>query len=54
MFVSVKSLTALIDQDIQYYIDDGFLLGWYYSTDGAYIGDGTLETAERIERERQE
>lgn len=36
------------------YIDDGYIIGWYYSTDGGYIGDGTLETAERIERERQE
>lgn len=37
-----------------WYIDNGFLIGWYYCKEGCQYGDGTLETAERIERERKE
>lgn len=33
------------------YIDNGFILGWYYCKEDCYFGDGTKEEAERIEKE---
>jgi hypothetical protein len=32
------------------YIDNEYIYGWYYQSDYRLIGDGTKETAERIEK----
>lgn len=31
-----------------------YIYGWYYQSENRLIGDGTKETAERIEKEREE
>lgn len=35
------------------YIDNEYIYGWYYQSDGRFIGDDTKVTAERIEKERE-
>ena len=35
------------------YIDNGFLVGWYFVKEDLTLGDGTKETAYRIQRERR-
>lgn len=36
------------------YFDNEVLVGWYYQKKDCYFGDGTKETAERIEKEMEE
>lgn len=36
------------------YADNEYIYGWYYQTEDMLICDGTKETAERIEKEREE
>lgn len=33
------------------YVDNEYIYGWYYQSDDRLIGDGTKETAERIEKD---
>jgi len=35
------------------YIDNEYIQGWYYQSEDRLIGDGTKDTAERIEKERE-
>jgi hypothetical protein len=36
------------------YVDNDYIYGWYYHTEDRFIGYGTKETVERIEKERKE
>ena len=33
------------EEDMIVYVDNGFLIGWYFEKEGQYFGDGTKQMA---------
>lgn len=50
MYVQVKKKRRVVVMVM--FIDNGDVCGWYFYKEGCIYGDGTLKTAERIEKER--